>query len=155
MENASAYQKERKVSKNLEEGVCETMNGLRNQGVFSLSTGEHGTFCANLNIVPKLENADELRLLSKADKHIARMQSAEQNNDGFSHSRHDGSASTASTASGYRAAFDYKALNSQLKEVGKLSLPTLSEIEAKIKNCNVSSLDLKNQFYSIELEPES
>ena len=42
-----------------------------------------------------------------------------------------------------------------MKEVGKLSLPTLSEIEAKIKNCNISSLDLKNQFYSIELEPES
>ena len=119
----------------MEDGVCETMNGLRNQGVFSLSTGEHGRYCANLNIVPKLENADELRLLSKADKHVARMQSQGQNTDG--------SASTASTASGYRAAFDYKALNSQLKEAGKLSLPTLSEIEAKIKNCNVSSLDLK------------
>ena len=74
VEGASAYQKERKLSKNLEEGVCETMNGLKNQGVFSLSTGEHGKFCANLNIVPKLENADELRLLSKADKHIQRLQ---------------------------------------------------------------------------------
>ena len=74
LEGASAYQKERKLSKNLEEGVCNTMNGLKDQGVFSLSTGEHGRYCANLNVVPKLEGADELRLMSKADKHIQKLQ---------------------------------------------------------------------------------
>ena len=61
----------------------------------------------------------------------------------------------ASTASGFRAAFDYKTLNSQIKDVGKLSLPTLSKIEQSVTNCHVSSLDLKNQFFSIELQPES
>ena len=61
----------------------------------------------------------------------------------------------ASTASGFRAAFDYKNLNSQLKDVGKLSLPTLGEVEQAIKNCHVSSLDLKNQFFSIELDAPS
>ena len=107
------------------------MNGLEKAGVFSLSTGEHSRFCANLNIVPKLEGTDELRLLSKADKHVAKMEQA------------------ASTASGFHAAFDYKILNSQIKDVGKLSLPTLSKIEQSVKNCHVSSLDLKNQFFSI------
>ena len=110
IDNAVAYQKERKISKNLEQGVKDTMSGLQKAGVFSLSTGEHSRFCANLNIVPKLESTDELRLLSKADKHVAKMEQA------------------ASTASGFRAAFDYKTLNSQIKDVGKLSLPTLSEI---------------------------
>ena len=61
----------------------------------------------------------------------------------------------ASTASGFHAAFDYKTLNSQIKDVGKPSLPTLSKIEQSVKNCHVSSLDLKNQFFSIELHPES
>ena len=37
----------------------------------------------------------------------------------------------------------------------RLSLPTLSNIEQAVKNCHVSSLDLKNQFFSIELHPES
>ena len=126
--NTVAYQKERKISKNLEEGVKETMNGLEKAGVFSLSTGEHSRFCANLNIVPKLESTDEMRLLSKADKHVAKMEQA------------------ASTASGFRAAFDYKTLNSQIKDVGKLRLPTLSKIEQSVKNCHVSSLDVKNRF---------
>ena len=91
-----------------------------------------------MNIISKLESADEIRLLSKADKHVARMQ-----------------AGAASTASGFRAAFDYKNLNSQLKDVGKLSLPTLAEVEQSIKGCHVSSLNLKNQFFSIELDAPS
>ena len=73
IDNEVAYQKERKISKNLEQGVKDTMSGLQKAGVFSLSTGEHSRFCANLKIVPKLESMDELRLLSKADKHVAKM----------------------------------------------------------------------------------
>ena len=41
IDNAVAYQKERKISKNLEQGVKDTMSGLQKAGVFSLSTGEH------------------------------------------------------------------------------------------------------------------
>ena len=113
------------------------MDGLAQAGVFSLSTGQHNRFCCNLNIVPKLESQGELRLLSKADRHVAKQGDQSQ-----------------STASGFRAAFDLKLLNSQIKSVGKLSLPTLTEIEQQVKNCNVSTIDLKNQFYSIVLEPE-
>ena len=126
IEGASAYSKQRKTSRNLEDGVRNTMEGLEKSGVFGPSTGESSRFCSNMNIVSKLESGDEIRLLSKADKHVARMQQG-----------------AASTASGFRAAFDYKNLNSQLKDVGKLSLPTLGEVEQAIKNCHVSSLDLK------------
>ena len=91
-----------------------------------------------MNIVAKLEGNDEIRLLSKADKHVAKMQ-----------------VGSASTASGFRAAFDYKQLNTQLKDVGKMSLHTLSEVEQAIRGCHVSSLDLKNQFFSIELNAPS
>ena len=69
-----------------------------------------------------------MRLLSKADKHVSKLEQ------------------TANTA---------KMLNRQVKDVGKLSLPTLSNIEQAVKGCHVSSLDFKNQFFSIELHPES
>ena len=136
-EGASAYQKERKIARNMEQGVKDTMSGLEQAGVFSLSTGEHSRFCSNQNIVPKLESTDELRLLSKADRHVAKM------------------GQKANTASGFRAAFDYSTLNTQLKDVGKLSLPTLTDVEQAVKNCHVSSIDLKNQYFSIELHNES
>ena len=56
--------------------------------------------------------------------------------------------------SGYRATFDFKSLNEIITDVGKLSLPTISEVEMSVRNCLVSTMDLKNQFFSIEIEPE-
>ena len=138
-DDSTAFQKERKLYKNLTEGVEKTMEGLENEGVFSKSTGEHNEFCCNLNIVPKLENSEEVRLLSKADRFIAKHNPAQN----------------ACSATGYRAAFDFKTLNEKLKPTGKISLPTLAQIEQKIFNANISTIDLKNQFYSIVLEPQS
>ena len=56
--------------------------------------------------------------------------------------------------SGYSATFDFKSLNEIITDVGKLSLPTISEVEMSVRNCLVSTMDLKNQFFSIEIEPE-
>jgi hypothetical protein len=39
--------------------------------------------------------------------------------------------------------------------VGKLSLPTISEIQQKTRNCISSQIDLKNMFFSVELEEDS
>ena len=70
VEGASAFSKQRKTSRNLEDGVRSTMEGLAEAGVFGLSIGETSRYCSNMNIVAKLEGNDEIRLLSKADKHV-------------------------------------------------------------------------------------
>ena len=106
--------------------------------MFELSSGLHDTFCCNINITPKIESETELRTQSKADKHIAKMQGESRLNK----------------PSGYRATFDFKSLNEIITDVGKLSLPTISEVEMSVRNCLVSTMDLKNQFFSIKIEEE-
>ena len=116
-EGASAVQKERRQANSLVEGVQETIYSLQKEGVFELSSGLHETFCCNINITPKIESETELRTQSKADKHIAKMQGESRLNK----------------PSGYRATFDFKSLNEIITSVGKLSLPTISEVEMSVK----------------------
>ena len=139
-EGETAHQKERRMNSTHQAGVAETIEALTESGVFGLSGEKHSEFCANLNIVPKIESTAELRFQSKADRHISKMQ---------------GRSNQLNQPSGWRATFDFKDLNLKIKEVGKLCLPSISEIQTKVRNCLVSTLDLKNQFFSIELEPES
>ena len=114
------------------------MDGLFKAGVFGLSTGDHERFLANANIVPKLENTDQIQLNSKADRHIARVAPLDDKR--------------VNLASGWRAAIDYKDLNAISEDIGRIQLPTLKEVEESCKGSLISSLDLKNQYYAIEIE---
>ena len=73
------------------------MQALFKSGVFGISTGDHDKFLANVNLVPKLETTEQLQLNSKADRFIAK------------HSPKDDKR--VNLASGWRAAIDYKNLN--------------------------------------------
>ena len=139
-DGTTALQKERRLNLTHLEGVRETMEGLIKNDVFALSDQKHNEFCANLNIVPKVDDSSELRYQSKADKYLQK----QGQNSGM-----------IRPPTGWRAAFDYTTLNDVSEEIGKLSLPTISEIQTKVSNCICSSLDLKNQFYSILLEETS
>ena len=120
--------------------VDATMQGLFKAGVFGLSTGEHDRFLANTNIVPKLETTEQIQLNSKADKYIARVAPEEDRRTNL--------------ASGFRAAIDYKGLNGISEDIGKIQLPTLKEVEESVRDSLVSTVDLKNQYYAIDIEPE-
>ena len=134
----TAVQKERRKPISLTEKVDQTMDGLFKAGVFGLSTGDHERFLANANIVPKLETTDQIQLNSKADRYIARVAPLEDKR--------------VNLASGWRAAIDYKDLNAITEEVGRIQLPTLKEVEEACKGSLISSYDLKNQYYAIEIE---
>ena len=134
----TAVQKERRQAISLIEKVDQTMEGLFKAGVFGLSTGDHERFLANANIVPKLENTDQIQLNSKADRHIARVAPLEDKRTNL--------------ASGWRAAIDYKDLNFITEDIGRIQLPTLKEVEEACKGSLISSVDLKNQYYAIEIE---
>ena len=134
-----AVQKQRRQSLVQEESVTETIEKFTEAGLFEESTSHHDEFMANLNIVPKIQDSSEIRFLSKADKHI--------NKFNTNKNKH--------CATGWRCAFDFTTLNKILPDKGKLSLPSITEVQTKVRNCYVSSIDLKNQFFSLLLEPES
>ena len=134
-----AVQKQRRQSLVQEESVTETIEKFTEAGLFEESTSHHDEFMANLNIVPKIQDSSEIRFLSKADKHINKFNSNKNKH----------------CATGWRCAFDFTTLNKILPDKGKLSLPSITEVQTKVRNCYVSSIDLKNQFFSLLLEPES
>ena len=134
-----AVQKQRRQSLVQEESVSETIENFTEAGLFEEATSHHDDFIANLNIVPKIQDSSEIRFLSKADKHINKF-----NTNKNEHS-----------ATGWRCAFDFTTLNNILPDKGKLSLPSIAQVQTKVRNCYVSSIDLKNQFFSLLLEPES
>ena len=134
-----AVQKQRRQSLVQEESVSETIENFTEAGLFEEATSHHDDFIANLNIVPKIQDSSEIRFLSKADKHINKF-----NTNKNEHS-----------ATGWRCAFDFTTLNKIIPDKGKLSLPSIAEVQTKVRNCYVSSIDLKNQFFSLLLEPES
>ena len=116
------------------EGIEKCIEGLLEEGVFKLSDSDHDKYACNINVVAKEENTIRS---SKADKHIARQQNVNQ------------------SPAGFRATLDFTTLNAKLTNVGKLSLPSISEIQQKTRNCVCSVIDLKNAFFSIVLEEES
>ena len=136
---ATAVQKERRQNRAQEEAITKTVEGFIESGLFEASTSQHDKFLANLNIVPKIVDGSELRFLTKADKFIAKHSNKELENQ----------------STGFRAAVDFTTLNDQIPDTGKLSLPSISEIQTKTRDCLVSTADLRNQFFSIHLEPSS
>ena len=116
------------------EGIEKCIDKLTEEGVFALSKSDHNKYAANINVVPKEQN--QIRA-SKADKYISKQENKNQGPTGF------------------RATFDFTTLNKNLKEVGKLSLPPISEIQTKTRDCIASVIDLKNMFFSILLEEDS
>ena len=136
----TAVQKERRQPSSMIDKVDATMQGLFNAGVFGLSTGDHDRYLANTNIVPKLETTEQIQLNSKADKYIARVAPEEDRRTNL--------------ASGFRAAIDYKRLNEITEDIGKIQLPTLKEVEESVRGSLVSTVDLKNQYYAVDIEPE-
>ena len=134
-----AYQKERKQNLLQIEGVRSTLDELEKNGVFEPSGAGHEDFLANLNIVPKVTDSSQIRFLTKADKFVKKHTQNNISND----------------ATAWRATFDFSTLNDCLMEVGKLSLPTISEVQQKVRSCFCSSIDLKNQYFSIRLTNES
>ena len=135
-----AYQKERRLNLSHTEAVGDTIEGLRKSGVFSLSDSGQNDFICNLNIVPKPNNTAEMRYGSKADRYLQKVNLAQNQ---------------VNPTTGWRAAFDFTTLNKCLTDIGKLSLPTLSEAQQKTAGCLCSAIDLKNQFYSLRLEKDS
>ena len=139
-QGSSAYQKERRLNLSHLEAVKETIEGLKKSGVFSLSDSGQNDFICNLNIVPKPNTTTEMRYGSKADKYLQKVKK---------------SGNQVNPTTGWRAAFDFTTLNKCLTDTGKLSLPTLSEVQQKTAGCLCSTIDLKNQFYSLRLEEDS
>ena len=136
---STAFQKERRQNRAQEEAITKTVEGFTESGLFEPSPSQHEKYCANLNIVPKIVDGSELRFLTKADKYIAKHTNKELQNQ----------------STGFRAAIDLTTLNSIIPDTGKLSLPSISEIQTKTRDCLVSTIDLSNQFFSIHLEPSS
>ena len=87
-----------------------------------------------------METIEQIQLNSKADKYIARVAPQEDRRTNL--------------ASGFRAAIDYKALNEITENIGKIQLPTLKEVEESVRGSLVSTVDLKNQYYAVDIEPE-
>ena len=133
-DDSPCWQKERRMNLSHVEGIEKCIEGLMEEGVFKLSDSDHDKYACNINVVAKEENTIRS---SKADKHIARQQNVTQ------------------SPAGFRATFDFTTLNTKLTNVGKLSLPSISEIQQKTRNCVCSVIDLKNMFFSIVLEEES
>ena len=136
---STAVQKERRQNRAQEEAITKTVEGFIESGLFEPSTSQHDKYLANLNIVPKIIDGSELRFLTKADKYIAKHTNKELQNQ----------------STGFRAAVDFTTLNDTIPDTGKLSLPSISEIQTKTRDCLVSTIDLRNQFFSIHLEPSS
>ena len=134
----TAVQKERRLNQYHNDGVRETMSKLIENGVFGLSEEGHDEFCANLNVVAKPSGSNSLRMNSKADKHIQRMENKEDN-----------------SPTAFRMTFDLRDANSVTKDVGRLQLPTVDEARNFARDKLCSCLDLCNQFWSIRLEQSS
>ena len=134
IDDEPCYQKERRMNLSHIEGIEKCIDELTEEGVFALSKSDHNKYAANINVVPKEQN--QIRA-SKADKYISKQENKNQGPTGF------------------RATFDFTTLNKNLKEVGKLSLPPISEIQTKTRDCIASVIDLKNMFFSILLEEDS
>ena len=139
-EDATAVQKERRISAHYSEGVRTTMEQLTQNGVFALSEEGQNTYCCNLNVVPKPANKTEVRSSSKADKHIMRMKAKENQTE---------------KPTSFRATFDLKSLNAISVNNGRLQLPTVDETRIFVRDKLCSVLDLSNQFWSIRLDDES
>ena len=130
VDDSPCWQKERRMNLNHIQGIESCIEGLIQEGVFKLSDSDYSKYACNINVVPQEDST--IRSL-KADKYIARMEN------------------TNTEPAGFRATFNFNTLNSKLKDVGKLSLPTISEIQQKTRNCISSQIDLKNMFFSVEL----
>ena len=139
-EDATAVQRERRISAHYSEGVRTTMEELTQSGVFALSEEGQNIYCCNLNVVPKPASKSDVRSSSKADKHIIKMKAKENQTD---------------KPTSFRATFDLKSLNAISVNNGRLQLPTVDETRIFVRDKLCSVLDLSNQFWSIRLDDES
>ena len=119
--------------------------------VFCDSVSGADRYLANITLTRR-PSARELKFSTKADKYLSRL------SDKASNSKKDDNNPVPPSQVErqlYRITLDYRDLNRATLNDTTISLPTLQSIESNFEGSIVTTLDLFNCFYSIELDEES
>ena len=132
-EGSSAFQRPRKMKNQDVTNIQNTMDSLIKAGVFSKANDGMQTWAANINLVDKPE--PHIFSFGKADKEINKAKGILGNKA--------------------RATIDFRNLNDCLIEDPRIELPSLEDLQNKVRNCFCSSFDLNQMFFGIALSEES
>ena len=133
-ETISCRQKQRKLVNSKE--ISDTIENLKANDVISLSTGLQEKYLANLNLVLKAPEDSLSKSPSKADKHVQK----------FNQIHNEPKT--------YRATVDYTSLNKALLDLPAFTTPSISEIREFCRGKLLTSMDIANAFFAIEINRE-
>ena len=134
-EGAKAVQKRRPLHRQALTSIKKSLDPLFDAGVFIQSTGGHNKFMSNLNAVAKPTSS--VRAASKADKYLDKL--SNKNEKDIT----------------YRATQDLREINSVLIDSPTVALPSLTEVQDKIRGMRVSQLDIKDMYFHIPITRQS
>ena len=134
------HQKKRKMPPNIAKVVDEIILDYVKKGIFELSTGRAGKYCCNINPVMKF-SANQSKASSQADKYLLKQRMKNEQN-----------GAKSDFISTYRLTMDLKQVcQTVIKDESHLVLPSIADIERKVKNCKITTLDIAGAFNSLVL----
>ena len=122
----------------------------KDSGVFCDSKSGADKYLANITLTWRM-SARALKSSTKADKYLSLLSDKSSN----SKKNDKNPASSQVERQLYRITLDYRNLNRATLNDTTISLPMLQSIESNFEGSIVTTLDLSNCFYSIELDEES
>ena len=154
-EQHNCYQKCR--SRDLPDSAWLDLQAYRDNAVFDLADEGIDKYCANI-MLTKRPTTKEQKFSTKADKNAAKInlknsssnqdpQSAQVPSDIQMHQEKQRQL--------YRLSIDFRSVNKATLNDCTIQLPTLQSIENAFQGCLISTFDISNAFYNIELEPYS
>ena len=135
--------KQRQRTRILPPSAMLDLNAYKESNVFIDSIGGSDCYCANITLT-KRPTAKESKFATKADKNLEKTRP-----------KTTPDASVTEEWQLYRLTIDLCLCNKATQNDVTICLPTLQSIESSFEGCHVSTLDLSNQFYSVELDEAS
>ena len=121
----------------------------KNAGVFCDSPGGADKYLANITLTRR-PSARKVKYSTKADKYLLQLSSKSSSNEADKKPEQE-----IKERQLLRITLDYRNLNHATLNNTTISLPTLQSIESNFEGSLVSTLDLSNCFYSIQLDEAS